>query len=107
MDCNANFNCVMQVFLGCYNTDQKQVDDFQVLLEKLHKYVPGHSDDTTPTTLTKVLHFGDYLGFERHKAAQGQVQDAMTPSQRLEGFIGGLSDFHAQAEWHKVCMRCI
>ena len=61
MDSNVNFNCVMQVFLGCYSTDQKQVDDFQVLLQKFHRYVPGHSNDATPTKLSNVLDFGDYL----------------------------------------------
>jgi len=50
----------------------------------------------------KVLSGGDYLTFERHKEAQASMQDARTPSARLEGLIPKIEDFHNQAEWHKV-----
>lgn len=89
--------------MGCFNTDQKKTDEVQYLMEELAtKYVPGHSDSETSENPKKIIAFADYLGFERQKAAQLQVQDARTPCQRLEGFISALSDFHAQAELQKV-----
>ena len=41
---------------------------------------------------------GDYLTFECHKEAQSAMQDARTPSSRLEGLIPKIEDFHNQAE---------
>ena len=90
------------VHLGCYDTDQKRTDEVQKLLQELHEnYVPGHSSEVDCQPF-KVIAFADYLGFERQKAAQEEVQNASSPSERLEGFISAISDFHAQAEWHKV-----
>ena len=90
------------VHLGCYNIHQKRTDEVQKLFQVLHeKYVPGHSSEIQ-CQLLKVVAFADYIGFERQKAAQEEVQNAGSPSKRLEGFISAISDFHAQAEWHKV-----
>lgn len=91
--------------LGCFAYDQKKVDDVLKFLSEIHQsYVPNHSDgeeiDHKPN---KVIMFADYLGFERQKAGISEVQDARTPSKRLAGVISAMSDFHAQAEWHKVC----
>ena len=81
------------------------------ILEWLHKYVAGHSDSNE--TPVKVLNGGDYLSFERYQGAQSSMQDARTPSARLEGFIPKFEDFHDQAEWLKVflfftasCITC-
>lgn len=71
------------------------------ILEWLHPYVPGHDKEIDSKPI-KVLSGGDYLTFERHKEAQSSVQDARTPSARLEGLIPKLEDFHSQAEWLKV-----
>jgi hypothetical protein len=80
------------------------VDDDLAFMTEIHAaFVPNHSDDCDPSKKpTKTLLHADYLGFERQKTAQSHVQDARTPSKRLEGLISALSDFHAQAEWHKV-----
>ena len=90
--------------LGLFNYDQKKVDDVEEFLTDLHRlFVPHHSDsDDGEIKPKKVIIRADYLGFERQKQAQSQVQDARTPSQRLEGFISAMSDFHTQAAWHKV-----
>ena len=55
-------------------------------------------------SLIQSLSGGDYLTFERHKEAQSAMQDARTPSARLEGFIPKFEDFHMQAELLKVCI---
>ena len=87
--------------LGCYNTDQKKTDEVQKLLEHLHlKYVP-ESIDTSPQSQLKIVAFADYLGSERQKATQLQVQDGLTPSERLQGITSAISNFNALAEWQK------
>ena len=65
------------------------------------KYVPYHNPESEMKPL-KIVAFADYLGFERQKGAQMQVEDGRTPSESLEGLVSALSDFHTQAEWHKV-----
>ena len=90
--------------LGLYNYDQKNVDSVEEFLIEMHaKFVPQHDSGDDPNARpTRTMMRGDYLGFERQKCAQNLVQDARTPSKRLEGIISALSDFHAQAAWHKV-----
>ena len=48
------------------------------ILEWLHPYVPGHSEENESPT--KLLIGGDYLSFERYQGAQSAMQDARTPS---------------------------
>ena len=82
--------------------DQKRTDEMVNLMDEVsEKYVPYHNpaDDMKPL---KIVAFADYLGFERQKSAQMQVEDGRTPSERLEGLVSAMSDFHTQAEWHKV-----
>lgn len=88
--------------MGVLKKNEQKEDDMIDILEWLHQYVPGHSEsDSKPT---KVLSGGDYLTFERHKEAQSAMQDARTPSARLEGFIPKFEDFHMQCEVLKVCI---
>ncbi len=79
------------------------------ILEWLHQYVPhSPSGDAVPDAKPiKVLSGGDYLTFERHKEAQSAMQDSRTASARLEGLIPKIEDFHAQAEWLKVCITLL
>ena len=72
------------------------------MLEWLHKYVPGHSNNNENPVI--ILNGGDYLSFERYQGAQSAMQDARTPSARLEGLITKFEDFHDQAEGLKVCI---
>ena len=98
---------VFQTQLGCYAYDQKKVDDVQQFQTDVHEaYVPNHSNkDDENHKPSQTMLFADYLGFERQKCGQSQLQDERTPSKRLEGLVAGLSDFHAQAEWHKVMVH--
>ena len=72
------------------------------IVTHLHKYVPGHNENLSESTPVKVLSGGDYLTFVRHKEAQSAMQDARTPSARLEGLIPKTEDFHTQMEWMQV-----
>ena len=65
------------------------------------KYVLYHKPECETKPL-KILGFADYLVFERQNDAQMQVEDGRTPSEKLDGLVSALSDFHTQAEWHKV-----
>ena len=82
--------------------NEQYKDDMIDILEWLNKYVPGHSKSNTKPS--KVLSGGDYLTFERHQEAQSSMQDARTPSSRLEGFIPNFEDFLVQVELLKVEM---
>lgn len=68
----------------------------------VHDYVPNNNEDSSEIKPVKVLSGGEYLTFERHKEAQSAMQDARTPSSRLEGLIPKIEDFHAQMEWMQV-----
>ena len=81
--------------------NEQHEDDMLDISEWLHPYVPGHNEESDSKPV-KVLSGGDYLTFEHHKEAQSSMQDARTPSARLEGFIPKIEDFHTQAEWLKV-----
>lgn len=72
------------------------------ILRFVHDYVPGNNEESPESKPVKVLSGGDYLTFERHKEAQSAMQDARTPSSRLEGLIPKIVDFHAQMEWMQV-----
>lgn len=61
------------------------------ILRFVHDYVPGNNEESAESKPVKVLSGGDYLMFERHKEAQSAMQDARTPSSRLEGLIPKIS----------------
>ncbi|CAB4018406.1 PREDICTED: uncharacterized protein LOC107345372 [Paramuricea clavata] len=82
-----------KVNLGVLHKNEQYEKDMIDVASFLHKYVPGH-DEASSSKPVKILSGGDYLTFERHKEAQSAMQDARTPSARLEGLIpeaGGLS----------------
>lgn len=73
------------------------------LLQWVHNYVPGRSDEDDPNkSPVQVLNGGDYLTYERHQSAQSAMQDGRTPSASLSGLIPKFEDFHSQCEWVKV-----
>ena len=85
--------------------NEQYEEDMIDILEWLHQYVPqSPSGDVGNEKPLKVLSGGDYLTFERHKEAQSAMQDSRTAFARLEGLIPKIEDFHAQAEWLKVCI---
>lgn len=65
-------------------------------LRFVHDYVTGNNEESAESKPVKVLSGGDYLTFARHKEAQSAMQDARTPSSRLEGLIPKIGDFHAK-----------
>ena len=92
---------LFQVYLGVIRKNEQYEEDMIDILEYLHPYVPFHDPESNSKPV-KVLSGGDYLTFERHKEAQSVMQDARTPSSRMEGLIPKIEDFHNQAEWLKV-----
>jgi hypothetical protein len=93
----------LQVHLGVLRKNEQYEEDMIEILEWLHRYVPGNSDEDDATnTPVKVLNGGDYLTHERHKSAQSAMQDSRTPSTQLLGLVSKFEDFHTQCEWIKV-----
>ena len=94
---------ILQVNLGVLKKNEQYEAEMIDLPEWVHQYVPGHSKgDNIASNPIKVLSGGDYLTFERNKEAQAVMQDARTPSTRLEGLVPKIENFLAQAEWTKV-----
>ena len=87
--------------LGVINKNETKKDDMIDIVAHLHQYTPGHNLETEQTP-AKVLSGGDYLTFERQKAAQSAKADGRNPSKRMEGLVSKMEDFHAQAEWQQV-----
>ena len=87
--------------LGVLRKNEQYEGDMIEILEYLQPNVPFHDPESNSKPV-KVLSGGDYLTFKRHKEAQSSMQDARTPSSRLEGLIPKIEDFHHHAEWMKV-----
>ena len=54
--------------MGVLRKNESKNEDIADICKFLHKYVPGH-DDQSNTPTVKILSGGDYLTFERHKQA--------------------------------------
>ena len=95
----------LQVHIGVLKKNECKKDDMIDIVSHLHQYTPGHSVDQEEQVQAteKVLSGGDYLTFERHKAAQSAKADGRNPSKRLQCMVAKMEDFHAQAEWQIVC----
>ncbi|KAK3754519.1 hypothetical protein QZH41_019112, partial [Actinostola sp. cb2023] len=91
-----------KVNLGVLRKNEQYEEDMIDIISFIHNYVPGHDENSSESKPIKVLSGGDYLTFERHKEAQSAMQDARTPSARLEGLIPKTEDFHTQMEWMQV-----
>ena len=94
-----------KVKLGVWRKNEQRLEDMQEIVKILHTYVPGHNNDEDQDPRLKpvtTLSGGDYLTFERHKKAQELQADGRTPSDRLEGLMPKMEDFHAQAKWQAV-----
>ena len=95
--------CALQVNLGVLHKNEQYEEDMIDILRFVHDYVPGNNE-LSESKPVKCLSGGDYLTFERHKEAQSAMQDARTPSSRLEGLIPKIEDFHTQMEWMQVLL---
>ena len=68
------------------------------IMHHMHAYVPGHSSEH-PTT---IISAGDLLTCERESNCIEQQRNSSTPSQRLEGLMPVIADFHAIANFYQV-----
>ena len=50
---------------------------------------------------------GDYLSFERGKEVLHTQSDAKTPTDRLEGILMGMADFHVQMNFLKMIYKML
>ncbi len=99
--------------MGVLHKNEQYEDDMVEILQWLHKYVPNHctSTDGKESEIKQPVNTfsgGDYLTFERHKGAQSAMQDARTPSTRLEGLIPKIEDFICkQMAFSKCCQALL
>ena len=68
------------------------------IMHHMHQYSPGHSTDR----LTTILSAGDLLTCERESKCVEEQRNSSTPSQRLEGLMPVIADFHALANYYQV-----
>lgn len=67
-------------------------------MHEAHEIIPGHGSKN----VLRTFFVGDLLTVERSQNAQNDQQDADTPSNRLEGIIPGLADFHTFGNFLEV-----
>ncbi|XP_069113384.1 LOW QUALITY PROTEIN: uncharacterized protein [Argopecten irradians] len=80
-----------QFQLGLFDTNENKTQELIRLLKEMsQKYVP-HRDGEI---VEPVFFGGDRLTDERIQSAQQAMANADTPSERLEGFISKIEDFH-------------
>ena len=92
-----------QINLGILRKNEQYNDEMTDICEFLHRHVPGHdASEEWNKHPEQILSGGDYLTFERHKQAQSSKRNGRTPSQRLEGLIPKMEEFHNQAELLQV-----
>ena len=98
----------MQVPLGIQLLSENNLNDMSKLLENFHKLVPTHDKEghlTLPngemldfddTSFFTVLLGGDQLTVARARGAQAMRDSHDRPSDRLEGIIPVVEDWHSR-----------
>lgn len=104
----------IQVPLGILLHNENKVDDMCKILEKSQKYVPtivkqqttllpnGEPFTSDCTEMWQVLFGGDQLTVARCKGAAAIRSSHLTASERLEGVIPVLEDWHSRMTFLKV-----
>ena len=112
--CNAHF----QVPLGILPKNESKGEDMVAIMAHLHQYVPlveetrdchvASIDQTVKVTTARanpILIGGDQLTAARARGAQKAKANALSPSDRLEGLVPMVEDWHAKVvllsvSWH-------
>eukprot|EP00057_Strongylocentrotus_purpuratus_P018700 XP_011673174.1 PREDICTED: uncharacterized protein LOC105442605 [Strongylocentrotus purpuratus] len=91
------------VNLGVLNENENTTDGILKIMHHMHQYVPGHSSEQ-PTT---IISAGDLLTCERESNCIEEQRNSSTPSQRLEGLMPVIADFHALANFYQVIWKSL
>jgi len=86
-----------QVSLGVVNHNEASTDGILKIMEYQHKYVPSNDH-----AMVRTFAVGDLLTVERSQNAQEDMIDHPKPTERLEGLIPGLADFHTYGNFLEV-----
>ena len=78
--------------------NENTTDGIIKIMHHMHSYTPGHKSQH-PTML---LSAGDLLTCERESNCIEEQRNSSTPSQRLEGLMPVIADFHALANYYQV-----
>ncbi|XP_071476351.1 uncharacterized protein [Diadema antillarum] len=89
------------VNLGVLMEDENSSDGILRIMHHMHKYVPGHGTENPTATLSS----GDLLTCERESNCREEQRNSSTPSNRLEGLMPVIADFHALANYYQVVWK--
>ena len=104
----------LQIPLGIIQHNENQLDEMSQIMECLHKYVPSESHNEqfelpSGNELTvkydKMLHIlvgGDQLTVARMRSVQETLHNSNSASERLEGLVPVVEDWHAKVIFLKV-----
>ena len=84
--------------LDILNKNEASTEGIIDIMKEQHKVVPGSGSDC----LLRTVAFGDLLTVERSQNAQLDLQDGDNPTDRLEGLIPALADFHTYGNFLEV-----
>nr|XP_054758519.1 uncharacterized protein LOC129264636 [Lytechinus pictus] len=91
------------VDLGVLMHDENTADGIYHIMHHLHGYVPGHGTSNPH----KVISAGDLLTCERESSCIEEQRNSSTASQRLEGLVPVISDFHTLANFYQVVWKVL
>ena len=78
--------------------DENKTDGIYNIMHHLHKYVPGHKSDQ----VTPIISSGDLLTCERESSCRRDQINSTTSSDRLEGLVPVIADFHVLGNFYQV-----
>ena len=89
----------LKIPLGIETKNEANLKEMAQILDSLNKYVPVHcnSDSTTENgVLVPRVIFGDQLTVARIRGAAVLRSYHTTVEEKLDGFVGTISDWHAR-----------
>ena len=114
-----SFNTYHQVPLGILPKNENKGEDMVAIMAHLHQYAPlveetqdcyvASIDQTVKVTRARacpILIGGDQLTVARARGAQKAKTNAFSPSDRLEGLVPMVEDWHAKVVILSVSFQC-
>ena len=88
----------LKVPLGIETKNEANLKEMAQILDSLNKYVPVHCNNSTVEAriLVPQVVFGDQLTVARIRGAAVLRSYHSTVEEKLEGFVGTISDWHAR-----------
>ncbi|XP_072166071.1 uncharacterized protein [Diadema setosum] len=91
------------VNLGVLIENENTSDGIFKIVKHMHQYTPGHGTDHP----TRILVTGDLLTCERISSCIEEQRNSTSASQRFEGLMPVIADFHALANYYQVIWKTL